>query len=104
MQKAPAGMKDSWRRGENAYFEYHCDQSKSSCDYPAYQHSHQIVKVLKVAARGFGNTIHERVKSGEILVYRVRFSDGLEWDVFEDELLTSPRYYSKQFDPPEDLG
>lgn len=98
--RLPAGLKNDWKRGEVAYFEYHCDKSPSSQDYPAYQHSHQAVKVLKIAERGEGRTLMERGKNSMIRVYTVRFADGLEWDAFEDELLTSPKYFDKEWDPP----
>jgi hypothetical protein len=37
--------------------------------------------------------------NGMVLVYQVRFDDGLEWSVFEDELLTSPDEFERA-DPP----
>ena len=101
-ERLPKILKNYWRKGELAYFEYHCDQSESSCDYPLYQHSHQIVKVLKISEMGYGRTLMERGENCMARVYRIRFSDGLEWDAFEDELLTSPRYYQKRFAPPEE--
>ena len=45
-------------------------------------------------------TFEERVNEGMVLVYRVRFDDGLEWDVFEDELLTDPGHFDRP-DPPK---
>ena len=98
--KLPDGYKNNWRVGEKAYFEYHCNMSKQSQDYPAWQHSHQTCKVLGVSATGYGRTFMERGHNGEPRVYRVKFADGLKWDVFEDELMTSPRHYSRRFDPP----
>ena len=44
-------------------------------------------------------TFGERMDEGMVLVYRVRFDDGLEWDVFEDELLTDPSQFERD-DPP----
>jgi len=42
----------------------------------------------------------ERGENSMIRVYTIRFPDGLEWDAFEDELLISPKYYDKEWDPP----
>jgi len=98
--RLPKGLKNSWRRGETAYFEYHCDKSKSSQDYPAFQHSHQTAKVLRISEPGVGRTLMERGKNSLIRTYVIRFADGLEWDAFEDELLTSPKYYDPEWDPP----
>lgn len=101
--KAP-GTKEQWRPGDMAWFEYHCFESDASADAPAWRHSHQRVTILKEVeseARDAGLKAAERQKEGWLCVYRVRFEDGLEWDVFEDELLTNPRFYSRP-DPPRE--
>lgn len=98
--KTPKEVKDSWKRGETAYFEYHCLQSCESGDYPVWLRSQQAVQVVGVVEPGNGKSFMDRAETGQPRVYSVLFSDGLEWDVFEDELLTSPRYYQEMYGPP----
>jgi hypothetical protein len=43
----------------------------------------------------------ERGPEGWPVAYRVEFPDGLEWDVFEDELLTGPEHFTRP-DPPKE--
>jgi hypothetical protein len=97
----PPGVREQWREGERAYFEYHCLESDESGDAPAWYHSHQQVTVLGEAPSDAweGSTYQERNEEGLSRMYRVRFDDGLEWDVFEDELLTGPQFYERP-DPP----
>ncbi|RDJ35722.1 MAG: hypothetical protein DWQ19_12965 [Crenarchaeota archaeon] len=40
-------------------------------------------------------TLNARCELGCVMTYRVRFEDGLEWDVFEDELLDSPEGFCR---------
>ena len=93
---------DVWATGSPAWFEYHCSESHESSDSPAWYHSHQQVEVLgltdceQVPSTTFG----ERMDEGMVLVYRVWFDDGLEWDVFEDELLMDPSQFDRP-DPPK---
>ncbi len=100
-RKAPRGWKDYWRPGEMAYFEYHCEESDESCDAEIWYRSRQPVIVLRIVEPGGYRTFRDRAYWGMPRLYRVRFLDGLEWDVFEDELVTSERYYDPAFEPGE---
>ncbi len=75
--------------GKSFWFEYHCFKSIASSDATLWYHSHQKCIVLEVLEPGNGKTVQEREENGEPREYRVKFKDGLEYDVFEDELLES---------------
>lgn len=94
--------KNSWKPGETAYFEYHCNRSHDSEDAPAWYRSHQTVTVLGIDYAGNGRTLDQRLDRGEPRSYRVRFPDGLEWAAFEDELFTSPNDLTPGMGPPDD--
>lgn len=88
--------------GEMPWFEYHCNESPNSPDAPAWYRSHQKVKVLNLVEKGNGRTKKERIEDmGEPAVYNVEFTDGLTWDVFEDELVDSPNEFYRP-DPPKE--
>ena len=58
-------------------FEYHCYEGEDSADANLWHHTHQAVAVLrKVSCDPEIGTM-----------YRVRFGDGFESDVFGDELV-----------------
>ena len=97
----PGAQQESWAPGETAWFEYHCSEATDSADAPAWFHSHQQVTVLRAndADPAAADTAAERGEQGVPLTYRVRFEDGLEWDAFEDELLTSADGFVRP-DPP----
>jgi len=85
------------RIGRRYWFEYHCNESHDSGDAEVWYHSHQQCVVL-----GFSEcdpasytTFEERMDGGMVLVYRVRFDDGLEWEVFEDELSDSRKHFCR---------
>ena len=99
-RKAPRGWKTHWRPGEIAYFEYHCYEGHDSCDAEIWYRSRQPVMVLGISVPGVGRTYLERSRDGEPRVYRVRFLDGFEYDVYEDELMIDERHY----DPPRRPG
>jgi len=84
--------------GSKLWFEYHCNESPDSPDAPVWYHSHQKVTVLRVGDCDdiAFSTFIERANAGMPLVYKVKFNDELEWDVFEDELCLS----RKDFDRP----
>lgn len=93
---------DGYRElGKTYFFEYHCTEDHGSSDAEIWYRSHQLVTVLCcVNAEDYGHlTEDERYENGEPLVYSVRFMDGLEWDVFEDELMESEEDYYRH-DPP----
>jgi len=87
--------------GSIFWFEYHCLESAESADAIAWYHSHQKVEVLGVAECDGVNIekLEDRIEAKCPLVYRVKFQDGLEYDVFEDELLTSPEEFSRPAPP-----
>lgn len=90
--------------GSKYWFEYHCNESHQSSDAPAWYRSHQRVVVLGLAkcdGPAF-TTFKERGEAGHQLLYRVRFPDGLEWDVFEDELLDNRKSFCRP-NPPDPL-
>lgn len=53
-----------------------------------------------VEYREDGASAEERLDAAMPLLYRVRFDDGHEHDVFEDELLISPAFFSAECGPP----
>lgn len=96
--------KDNWESGERACFEYHCLESHDSSDAQAWYRSQQPVTVLGMAeeqeefSKDPSTTFSERMEEGMPRVYKARWDDGYEHDVWEDELLTSPEHYTRQ--PP----
>ena len=94
-------LDDLWATGSRVWFEYHCLESDRSSDAQAWYHSHQQVEVLGLSdcEQVSFATAEERAYEAMVLVYRVRFDDGLEWDVFENELLTDPNQFERD-DPP----
>jgi len=89
--------------GRRYWFEYHCWESHESGDAKVWYHSHQQCVVLGFAKCDpcFFQTIQERGEAGHCLLYRVRFDDGLEWDVFEDELMDDQEQFCRPDPPPE---
>jgi len=74
--------------GKKRWFEYHCYEGEDSSDAEAWHHTHQQVQVLS------------KLDDAEVIgdcdpigMYKVRFPDGLEYDVFGDELMTSPKQF-----------
>ena len=91
---------DDPRVGKEFWFEYHCNEGEDSRDYPMYLHSHQKCIILSIAEKGIGETEIERLENACQRVYHVKFKDGFEWSVFEDEILDSPKEYQRP-DPPK---
>ena len=96
------GCKEEWQSGEQPHFEYHCLESDESGDAPLWHRSHQQVQVLhrNEPEKGTPATFSERGEEGMPHTYRVRFGDGHEGDVFEDELVTHPRHFYRPDPPP----
>jgi hypothetical protein len=66
------------------WFEYHCYEGEDSTDAKLWHHTHQQVIIL--------NKITEGVEELEVgKMYRVRFADGFEYDVLDDELLKTQK-------------
>jgi hypothetical protein len=72
------------------WFEYHCYEGEDSCDAELWHHTHQQVKVI-----GKPELVEEMEDGHKITTVKVRFSDGLEYDVFDDELLDSPQAFER---------
>ncbi len=68
-------------------FEYHCYEGEDSTDAELWHHTHQQVAVLNKIA----NVDEQDVGR----MYRIRFTDGFEYDVCDDELLKSPQEYTR---------
>lgn len=96
----PSELKNAWRRGETAYYEYHCLQSHDSADAQLWYRSHQAVTVIAIVEPGYGRTATARLNNGEPRIYQIRFADGHIGDAFEDELLTDPRHFHPEYCPP----
>lgn len=96
-------MKNRWSVGERAWFEYHCLESHDSTDAHLWYRSHQRVTVIggpDGSCVDEDMTFRQRGEEGVPNIYRVRFVDGLEADVFEDELTTSRRAWYRP-NPPK---
>jgi len=93
------------RAGQKLWFEYHCLESKDSQDYPLWLHSHQKVKVLGIASNEgmFIPKFKERIDEGIPLVYKIKFADGKVAEAFEDELLDSPKKFSRPNPPRKEV-
>jgi len=65
------------------WFEYHCTESEDSEHAELWHHTHQKVTILS------------KLKDTEISMYKVRFADGFEFDVFGDELFTDPTNFER---------
>lgn len=88
-----------FKPGDTAWFEYHCYEGHDSADAEIWYRSHQQVTVLKIVENGGADTPEERAYVGHPALYKVRFKDGLEWDVFEDELMLSQKYFQRPHPP-----
>jgi hypothetical protein len=98
----PEGQRERWEPGSQAMFEYHCWESKDSNDADLWRRTHKPVVVISgptydddPACPGCPETALERADEGMPYLYRVRFPDGSEGDVFEDELLVSEQYFTR---------
>lgn len=85
--------------GKEWWFEYHCLESDKSSDVDIWYHSHQKCHVISVSQWSH-DTLEERLEDAQPRTYNVRFSDGFECDIFEDELMNSPEEFYRP-DPPK---
>ncbi len=96
----PDGVREAWQPGARAWFEYHYRESPESSDAELWYRSHQQVTVLgRGRDEDWPGTFADRAGAGCPDVYAVRFADGYEGTVSEDELLTGPEHYQRP-DPP----
>jgi hypothetical protein len=92
--------KGSWKPGELAYFEYHCEMSHTSGDAQMWYRTHQPVEVGRVYEPGGGGTREERAENAVPRSYWVTFLDGFRAVAIEDELLTDPKFWERRFQGP----
>lgn len=87
--------------GKEFWFEYHCWESHKSSDAQAWYKSHQRVIVLSLCEETVveGMNLSERYETGHCCVFRARWEDGFEWDVWEDELCENREDFHRP-DPP----
>ena len=72
------------------WFEYHCWEDEQSSDANLWHHTHQKVTVLRKLPDS------ESIGNGEtIKMYRIKFLDNFEADVFGDELVKSPQDFER---------
>lgn len=93
----------SWEPGQIAFFEYHCLESHDSADTELGYRSHSTVTVSgrdhDEQMETHGWNYQQRCEEGMPNVYAVRFPDGYQDTVFEDELMTSSDGFYRP-DPP----
>lgn len=98
------GLRDSWKPGSTAWFEYHCYQGHDSADAALWYRSQQEVTVLGLSPDSETEVadlpVGERLDVGMPMVWRVRFADGREGDVFDDELFVSRAFFRPDGAPP----
>jgi len=97
---------DDWLKGQEAWFEYHCNESHTSADAELWYHSHQRVTIVQEQPSDGRDALHElktgkeRCEAGCPRCYQIRFADGFVADAMEDELLTSPAGFTRP-NPPK---
>ena len=75
MKKSP-----KFKNDDKAFFTYKCLESEESCDVKLWHHSKQCVEIIRKLSKN-------EVDESEVgFMYKVKFDDGLKYDVFEDEL------------------
>ncbi len=72
------------------FFEYHCYEGEDSSDAKLWHHTHQQVTILRKL-----KNIEEVDEVDAGRMYQVRFADGLEYNVCDDELVSSPKDYAR---------
>lgn len=96
-------IKDLINNGSRKWFEYHCWESHDSGDAKVWYRSHEMVTVI--ALTNYKSSLHDDTDFNQRnedccqLVYRAKWDDGFEWDVWEDELLNSKDDFQRP-DPP----
>lgn len=89
-----------WPIGATAHFEYHCNRCHASLDAELWYHDRQTVTVVSIdeGSDGYhafreGDSVQDRFDGGFPVAYFVRFADGHEALVLEDELLSAPEFF-----------
>lgn len=100
-------LREDWEPGTRAWFEYHCFESDESSDADLWHRSHQGVTVVR-----HDPTDHDCVRAeaptmairgteyAMPCMYIIRFIDGHEAGVFEDELMTDRADFFRPDPPP----
>jgi len=91
-------LKTDNKVGKKFWFEYHCYEGHDSCDAELWYRSHQKVKVIGVTEWSHDN-LEDRIKDATPRVYKIKFSDGFEYDAWEDELVDSPKDFYRPSPP-----
>jgi hypothetical protein len=97
--------KEHWNPGERAWFEYQCWESDESCDAELWKHTHQQVTIIGESDSDelcAVNSLDERIAGACMKVYNVRFDDGFEYEVVEDELFTDKKYWEREDYPADE--
>lgn len=98
--KTPKGQTGYRKPGDRVWFEYRCEESPGSEHAEWWYRSHQRVKILKLNYAGIGKDQNERAEEGCPAGYDVQFKDGFIGEAMEDELLDSPKEFTRP-DPPK---
>lgn len=87
-------LKDDKRLAKGCrWFEYHCYEGEDSSDAELWHHTHQQVIIL--------NKIADIDEADVGKMYKVRFLDGFEYDVCDDELMIDPsEFYRPDYIKP----
>lgn len=78
----------TFQKGDRPWFEYHCYEGEDSSDAEAWHRTHQRVTVLRQLPLSQADPAGD----GSIRMYQVRFDDGLEYSVYDDELMRTRRF------------
>lgn len=71
------------------WFEYHCYEGEDSGDAELWHRTHQQVVVLRKLK------VPEECDHENSPMYHVRFEDGFEYDIFGEELVSSPEEFER---------
>jgi hypothetical protein len=82
--------------GQTLWFEYRFFDSLKSYNPELWFRSHQQVKVVSIEEPGLGKTMADRIENRALRSYKVKFDDGYEHQVSEEELLYSKKdFYTR---------
>jgi len=69
-----------------AWFEYHCWESDRSADAKLWRRTQQRIQVLRMLTP----------EESDYEMYAIRFVDGFEGIAFADELVRSPKFFTRR--------
>ena len=104
MRKSKIKLEGLRKRGDQVWFEYHCNESHDSAHAELWYHSHQKITILRIAKNDGMTTpsFEERCENGLPICYKIKFSDGYVHTATEDELFDNKRDFNRP-DPPKPL-